>query len=220
MERSTVGLLLKFGRREHVERMLFEGELYCQTLEYFRTLERDGNRGDPLEGTEYAYQPDTITLTVEIAGQKTVFGRESLAKPVLLRPESYSSLNVFCTYGVQPDTVYVDPRNLDFGEACLVVRDVREFLGRCEKGARAHGRELKRSLVRYVDEEWHDGFIGPFRKYRQYEYQSEFRILLTAGSGKPYCLRIGALTDIATIVRSKDINRTIRLESNLLPPAK
>jgi hypothetical protein len=52
--------LLKFGKREHLQRLRNEGSLYLNTLQYFQELESDPERGDPFEGSETIIQPKDL----------------------------------------------------------------------------------------------------------------------------------------------------------------
>jgi hypothetical protein len=77
-------------------------------------------------------------------------------------------------------------------------------------------RSVRAELVRYVDPEFHSGELAPFCKYMAFEYQSEFRIVLSPGTAKPYKLYVGDLRDIAIPMRTKDVNR-LPMGYNLLP---
>jgi hypothetical protein len=41
--------------------------------------------------------------------------------------------------------------------------------------------------------------MGAFRKFREHAHQSEFRVLLRPGIGRPLSLHLGSLTDIAVL---------------------
>jgi len=50
-------ILLKLGRREHLEE-LRRGLLYMNPLSYFRSLAEDSARSDEREGDDYILQPE------------------------------------------------------------------------------------------------------------------------------------------------------------------
>jgi hypothetical protein len=72
---------------------------------------------------------------------------------------------------------------------------MEEFLRRVKKAAEALPHELQCYLVEYYSESY-SGPVGIFRKRSIFAHQSEFRIALVPGDGKPYTLRVGDLSDI------------------------
>jgi hypothetical protein len=54
--------------------------------------------------------------------------------------------------------------------------------------------------------------MGPFRKYARFSYQSEFRCVVSPGTGGPYELRLGNLSDIVAMIGSlADVNNHIKV---------
>lgn len=78
------------------------------------------------------------------------------------------------------------------------------------------GREVEYRLVEYVDLRTHTGPMGPFRKSNAFAGQSEFRIVLPDGDGRPLSLVLGDLRDIALIGAATD---TLKLEPKPMPAA-
>lgn len=56
-------ILIKFGAREHMERLLHEGEVYMNTLAYYREEEKNSARHDPNEGIKRIMQMNGSVLT-------------------------------------------------------------------------------------------------------------------------------------------------------------
>lgn len=81
------------------------------------------------------------------------------------------------------------------------------------RGVRAglEGLNLKAGLIEYLDPATYRGRMGTFRKYSDFEYQSEYRLALEPGFGKPYSLRVGDLSDIAELGDLDQVNDMIRV---------
>jgi hypothetical protein len=223
---SPVLAFIKFGRQEHMEPLLKEGALYFETLKYFRDLVDGGElRGDPDEALSEVYYGPQFTEFTMTGEDRRVFDlldplNGVQAARAQFRYSGAEGLNVYCLYAVTPQSVYIDPRCLKFGTHYVLIRDKHEFLKRV---CRAHKSDstfqaIKMDLVRYVDEGVHSGEFAPFCKYKPYAYQSELRIVLSPASSKPFMLRIGSIDDIAEIGFSKDLNGTLSIGHNLLPP--
>jgi hypothetical protein len=126
-------------------------------------------------------------------------------------------------YGLRASTALslVDPRNFAFGDTFVLLKDGDEFLARARKAALESGQTLGCHMVEYVGETY-SGPMGPFRKYATFAYQSEVRLALLPGTGEPYKLRLGSLSDIVALTGSLvDVNRHIKVfdESDEYPPA-
>jgi hypothetical protein len=65
-------------------------------------------------------------------------------------------------------------------------------------------------LVEYFNPDTYSGEVGPFRKPSSFEYQQEFRIIITPGTVEPVKLKVGNLKDITTTIYSlADINKLV-----------
>jgi hypothetical protein len=70
---------------------------------------------------------------------------------------------------------------------------------------------LKSGLVEYVDPRTYIGKMGVFRKFSAFAFQSEARLALLPGTGAPYSLRLGSLSDIAMLASLIEINQRIKI---------
>jgi hypothetical protein len=209
--------LLKFGQQEHIEQLQSEGLLYCNTLEYFRTLEADENRSDTDEGLAAFYQADAVRMTIG-TGDGTAVQLDAstgLIGPVRISLDAHLGVNIYCMYALSRDSLYVDARNFRFGPWCLAILDSDEFR-RIALAARANRIGLEARLVEYYDETVSSGESTPFKKCDRFRYQNELRFVLRPAHGKPYRFAIGSLNDISAIVPSSEINDYIHVPSSRL----
>ena len=209
MERST---LVKFGRLEHLE-MLRDGIMYLNTLKYFWEIEDGDLRGDRFDTIDKIIRHNTGVIELTPKGGKTLRGevvnfeyREHTSEP--------ESINLFCMYALRPahGSFPVDPRNLAFGDYALVLLEPQRFIDLTHQAIVDNGIQGSAGIVEYVDNDF-AGEMGPFRKLRRFEYQSEWRMVTYGGMGTARNLELGSLSDIVKIVRSEDLNTIVAVSS-------
>lgn len=212
---NSVGVLglIKFGARVHLEALVREGEIYMNPLANFIRLEADALRADKEEGLRFSVAATGAQLSLEENGKWLPVG--TINGPIKQHDPSLDGVNVFCMYAVRPAiaTTPIDPRNLAFGDSYVIFTNGDEFLRRVRAEAERLGLSLKTRLIEYVDRKTHKGAMGVFRKYSSFAFQSEFRLALFPGTGQPYRLKLGDLSDIAVMRESRHINDQIRVVS-------
>lgn len=198
--------LLKFGQPDHVEQLYRHGSVFMRSLRHFRELEGDTTRGDPEEGLEAFHQADQVRVTLEVRGQTIHLDAQSgLVGQVKLHVDAADACNVFCTTAIEKIGVFeLDPRCKTFGQSCIWIRNVQEFMRRVLVAADAAGVRVSSGLVHYVPRDSYSGRMGPFRKFKEYEWQREFRILLVTNRD-PLILPVGSLEDIASMFSTDEI---------------
>lgn len=203
--------LFKFGQRDHVEEFVREGHLYMNTLSYFVTLEEKTVRQDRDEGATFCMQPHKTKLSIEKDGVLQEI--PDIVGPILFWEEANRIANVLCMYAFRASQApaLIDPQNFAFGDTYALLTNGDEFLRRVKLAAQYSGKHLQWGLVSYVDRDLYHGPMGIFRKFSVFSYQSEFRIALLPGTGSPYSLRIGDLSDIAVTGESARLNNVLRV---------
>jgi hypothetical protein len=106
----------------------------------------------------------------------------------------------------------VDPRNLAFGDTFAALRDGDEFLRRVHDAVKRAGYELQWNVVEYVDKSTYHGPMGIFRKSSEFSYQSEFRIAVLRGTGSPYTLHVGDLSDLVFAGPLAELNGRLKVD--------
>ncbi len=211
MSTGVLGLF-KFGKESDIEKFCRLGQLFMQPLREYRNREDDELRSDKDEGASWTIQPDLAKLQMEVDG---VFR----AIPGIVGPIRYSrdqdqDVNVFCMYALcrkTPQTL-VDPKNFSFGDTYVSLKDGDEFLRRVRQAVIPTGQQLHWQLVEYLERNTYSGPMGIFSKFNNFQYQSEFQIVLTPGMGEKYFLNIGDLSDITMTGKLLEINNQIKVE--------
>lgn len=216
-------ILIRFSEPRWLEAFRNEGELFMNTLDYFRALESDPARADTYEGTDHMVQPaDLGELTFDSGlprlGKLIVNPRE-LCGPVRVSLNKTLTSNIFCMFSIKRpidgDIVKAEHRQ-ELGSAFVLVLNNVEFMNRVIEAGRREGlAELVLGAVEYYCGSLYSGEVGPFKKRSIYRHQSEFRIMTKPGLGRPRTLRVGNLCDITSeILPSADINKLLDFSSN------
>ena len=195
--------LVKILPSEYLEDFL-NGELYLNTLSYFASLDKgDTVRADPHDGLLESRHVLEIAVQDQDGKWLPIPG---IQNPVTFRSSALSGLNLLCFYAMtdRPGD-HFDPRNLAFGDTAVVISKLPEFIARVTKAATDRGWKLNLAPVEYVDRSTHDGFMGPFRKFKEFAYQNELRLVFETRLAEACRLSVGNLRDITYITKTKEI---------------
>jgi hypothetical protein len=189
--------LLKFGKKCYMEEFR-KGILYMNELDYFITFEENCKlRNDVEEGLTAIYQAKGGgVFRKDGKGESAYLG--TITDRLRYRENYSMTQNIFCMYAlqIQPTKQSVDKRNLKFGDTFIFISDPSEFLDRVKFTAEKEGIKIFHKLVEYVDPEEYSGHLGPFRKFSEFSYQNEFRILVCQELPGHYKLDIGDISNI------------------------
>lgn len=208
-------IFIKFGEREHLERLRLEGEIFCRSAHAFREIEDGGVRGDPLEGVIFHYQANRVNITMNTSIGEEINLTNSLVGQVTMTGMGNENFNIFSLYGCKavPGRYIFDSRVSAFGRHCIVFTNTQEFIDRVKIGAATGGLWCNYAMVDYFAKEERHGRISVFDKQKLYEYQSEFRFAFSPGTAEPIILKLGSLIDITTeVISTVDLANDFILE--------
>jgi hypothetical protein len=214
---QTICGLMKFGEKEHIQAFRSDGLMYMKSLAEFARLETDIERGDCFEGTDTIIQPkhvgECIFDTGKVGLGKFVAQPSDFAGPLRIGLNRTGSCNLYCMFAITKpnDGELVDPKNLEFGDSCVLVLNPTEFLSRVVRAAKYAGLNyIEYRLVEYYDGEEYSGETGRFRKRSKFAHQNEFRIVIEPGSEDPRRLSVGSLIDITSeVLPSSEVNQRL-----------
>ena len=183
-------------------------------LSYFASYEAGSLRSDEHEGIRASLQPQKARLSMEI--DDAFHEIPGICGPITFGSDALRQVNVYCMYALRASHAsdLVDPRNFAFGDTFAVFTDGDEFFRRVRHAASAQGLQLTWRLVQYVERDTYHGKVGVFRKFSAFSYQSELRIAIFPGTGKPFSLRLGDLADITLTGDLASVNRRLRLSDS------
>ncbi|MCB0310216.1 MAG: hypothetical protein KDD42_03210 [Bdellovibrionales bacterium] len=200
-EKDRILGLFKFGRREHLEPLVSKGLLYMNTLQYFQELESDEVRADQNEGL-FAYGAFGKYEMRWDPNNDGNFKPLPVAGPLVWRGGGTDDLNVYCMYALRASQLQrsgVDSQNFGFGDAFVYFLNGDAFLARVRNRLNELGLEYYIDLVQYLNAKDFAGEMGPFRKFDNFAYQSELRIVVKAKKKAPLILELGDLSEIAQL---------------------
>lgn len=199
-------LLIKFGKREHVEQFRAEGRLYMNSLPYFWQLDEDDQRGDPFDGLDHVSRGQNTVIHVGSDPQSMRPIRVT-SYEFTTSPDDAAGINIFCMYAAYPERGRwpVHSSVLALGDSAVVVHNLTEFLRRLRLNLEVNQIVGKAQLVEYVEDQ-HDGELGPFRKHQRFTGQSEWRLVTYGGNGGVRSLTLGSLEDISDVLPSTGVN--------------
>jgi hypothetical protein len=119
-------------------------------------------------------------------------------------PPNPEKINLFCMYALRQSTFPVDAKNFGFGDHAVIVTNVPEFIDRVRSYIIDNKLAASCNLLKYVDP--YSGEMGPFRKLKNFAYQSEWRVVCKDGPGGVREERIGSIRDISIIMPSTEVN--------------
>lgn len=203
--------LIKFGQYDHLCSLRDKGEMYMNTLPYFRKIEDDELRGDPFDSVDEVKRGNKGHGSVKDTGHTF----EITNFVIRLGPDSPENINLFCMYAMRPEygSYPINEKNVRFGDYALIFFDSQEFINRISQSVRLEKIPTQANLIEYISQN-HVGEVGPFKKLETFEYQSEWRVVCQNGPGKERIIKLGNLSDICTIVKAKNINNEITFIPN------
>lgn len=196
--------LIKFGEKVHMESFYKKGIMFMNHLNSFRYTEDEHLRGDKNEALHE--QREVKNIEINLGNNKIGVAKEGRFQLWHDNPTG----NIFSMYALKTtqnlNDIKIDDACKKFGDTCVFILDIKEFISRVSEAAQKAGFELVYSPVEYIDLKAFYGKWSPFKKPIQYSYQSEFRFLIQRNDNEPIFLDVGPLEDIAAIAASDHIN--------------
>lgn len=202
-------VLVKIGKKEHMERLLKYGEVYMNSTKFFRDHE-NAEIGDTYEGALYIENARVAKYRKKINNEK-LYCMWHINSIFPLHQDIIHSIVYDETTGKR--TVSLDFRNLSGftpGEDSymVVIHNVKKFNERFNEACKkAKADFIKHGVVTYYDEYDinPDKRLSPFHKRKRYEKQQEIRYLAYKDTNKALTIKLGSLEDIAGIYNVNEV---------------
>lgn len=205
---STYHMLFKLGKKEHMDALYENGEIYMQTVSYFRSLEEaaDG-RGDKNECASEYYGMNSLNkleLTIKFPGMSQItISKEGGTHSISIDHNPTNNINIYSLCYTNFDIIKSKNSiisDLNFAEGkdyIVLIHNHKEFVSRILKEINKTTPFVEAKKVEYIDEFNFGGEVGFFRKLRKYEHQSEYRIVAKFNDSGVRKFHIGSISDIA-----------------------
>lgn len=204
------GTLIKFGKVEHLKQLRDDGILYLNNLPYFWDIEDEELRGDPFDCSVQVIRGPKVTIMMPDGKEATVCTNYTAR----IQPSEPERINIFCMYALRAhikSAFPIDDKNMRFGDHALILMNPNEFMKRLQSNLKSQKIVGNGNLVDYVDDQY-VGKLGPFKKFKRFSYQHEWRLVCYDGPGCPRTIRIGSISDIAVIFPATEVNKQIQVQ--------
>jgi hypothetical protein len=222
---------IKFFAEERYADQLLAGELYLNTLAYFRKIETvEDGRFDTHEAVSMWLQPEDIIMKLNAPGfdEILITGKDLAAPTSVFRTDS-DYIHVFCLYTVTLNNfkivngritgkteelqrdLTIDKRCFEFGQYAVATNPVL-FQQQLREALRAQSRPFRSRFVTYYDETTFHGQIpdkdAPFWKQSRFSYQREYRVCVypVVEVASPITIRIGDISSFSKKLKATEID--------------
>lgn len=203
-------LLVKIGKKEHMERLIENGEVYMNTTKYYRDKSDNNEIRDEFEGVLYIENGKPLKYRENLDNEKLFcLWNINNEKPI------YEELihSVIYDKELNQTKIALDLRKLsgftdNEDPYMVVIYNVKEFNNRFKKACKELNVEfVDNRIVSYYDELTikPDRIITPYMKRKKYQKQQEVRFLVMKDDNNPLIVTLGSLKDIACIHNVKEI---------------
>jgi len=213
-------LYMKFGEKEHLERMQKDGLFYCNTITYFSKIE-DESRKDSFESVSKLKYFENIVFQVKPKDDPLAEWKNfntTRAQYIEHYEEPFGNLFCMSAFKINPtkevSTFNFDERFLGFEYGLMIFRQDL-FIERLRTVLDKLDIKTCIKLVEYIDLHKYSGTKTLFQKDIKYSWQEELRIILYAHKYKmhdPYKFSIGSIEEISEIF---ELKKTRQLEYRL-----
>lgn len=207
--KATCHLLVKIGKKEHMEKLINNGEVYMNTTVFFRE-NNNSEIGDKFEGALHI-KDGLVSEYRENLDYEKLFCMWHINDTTPI----YEELIYSDYYDKKLDQtrLALDLRNLsgftdNEDPYMVVIYNVKEFNNRFKKACKELNVEfVDNRIVSYYDELTikPDRIITPYMKRKKYQKQQEVRFLVMKDDNNPLIVTLGSLKDIACIHNVKEI---------------
>lgn len=205
-------MLVKFGKREHIESLLNEGHIHFSPINTF-TQGSQPERSDKFEGAFKIINEEIIDIKCEhpqlgTFNFKPIKGR--LAQMINYNNDNYC---IFSAYAVTPklfkdeNSHIIDSRMSEFGNYAVLIHNPTEFVDRIKIELKESNIEIINcDLIEYIELSQQGTYdINFFNKTNVLSHQNEFRILIKTLNENPLDIKIGSITNIAILSTTEEI---------------
>ncbi len=220
--KTNVFFLLKFGRQQDIENLFYKGEIFMNTIKWFKDFEKK-DVGDKYEGALKIKNLKRGKLTLELPSGPITLD----AKNVQMSNNLEGHIgNIYSIYAISDELVKrkwqhrIDNRMENFGTHCLFIKNPKLFLSKLKYKLTDLGHEYSSGLVTYKNYSINNHELTPFNKSHILGYQKEHRTIAWTNKTEALKFEIGSLEDISKIYETKTLIKNLILKKETVPNTK
>lgn len=202
-----------------MEKLFYDGEIYCNTFEYFAKHEAK-EVGDPFETVSDLHQGRLTRIGInDKSGVKQYF---DVDVPGQLKEFHTAHVgNIFCLYAfkysdyLDSGEMYLPKAISGFGDSVIVILDIHQFLERVRFKLTELDKSCQHNFVEYLEFKSYSGKRSPFQKDSAFSHQNEYRLYVhpnVSENKEPFKFSLGAMDDIARLCDLEDFKIELSYE--------
>lgn len=208
-------IFLKFSELKYLERFQKEGQLYCNSIQFFAKYPQESGIGDLYENVVEQHYHESGQMTMKLLdGSEKVIDFE--AKDVAFKMmDTNHFVNIFCLYCIDSEKhiigekIKISDDMKKAGNYCMIIYNFGEFINRIQNELNKKNIQYKFDFIEYIDFSKYTGKKTVFQKPVQLSYQNEYRIAFKNDCPNAYEVFIGNIEDISIIYPTESIPEII-----------
>jgi hypothetical protein len=203
-------LLGKIGQSKYIEEMYDQEYLYFRNIKHFRSDEKDSTgRLDPKELNVGNKQINKLTLRTEekeIHFHEVFRGFKAQVFEHLVDPRALCCSLHWIELDLEEPYTNADLRLQDLGDRTLLIYNWPKFFEILDQAVSAAKLSFDRKKVTYYDPKQFNGELSLHQKDHKFEYQNEYRIILSSSDADDMKLNLPGLQEISEIIKTKSLS--------------
>ncbi|UMB61152.1 hypothetical protein MHL31_02855 [Lutibacter sp. A80] len=206
-------ILTKIHHSTYIDDMYEKEYLYFKPLKDFRSKKDDKTgRLDSKELNVSNIQIDNLTLSTEnrkIEMHKMFKDFKGQFNKYLTNPKINCCSLLWIELEPEKLNDSFNEKLLEFGEKALLIFDCFKFIEILDNSLEKLNYKYSRKKVEYYSPKNFNGKLSLHHKDEKYEYQNEYRILISPTDDEPINIPLPGLKKISTTIDSKDLRKLI-----------
>ena len=210
---KKIVILTKIHQSEYIDDMYEKEYLYFKPLIDFRSKKNDkSGRLDPKELNISNIQINNLTLTTEnkkIEMHKMFKNFKGQFNEHLNDPKTNCCSLLWMELEPEKLNDSFNEKLLEFGDKALLIFDFIKFIEILDNSLEKLNYKYSRKKVDYYSPKEFNGKLSLHHKDEKYEYQNEYRILISPTDNIPINIPLPGLKKISTTIDSNDLKKLI-----------
>lgn len=210
---ENIKKLIKIGQKKHIENLQKTGEIFCNTLKFFKDCDKPDARFDRLEGSTKIGQYTELTIFSEkgdiVFSKNKEAGKTYLDKGFVSYFNENVSGNIFSCIAITEDNekdffidkyISFNEEFKAFGDYALVIENPKKFITSLIQEIEKEDLEYFFDFVDYYNSKIDQRDLNVFCKEKAYQWQNEFRFFIKNPIKDSKTFSIGSIENYSQII--------------------
>ena len=206
-------ILTKIGQAKYINDMYENEYLYFTNLKEFRSKTTDkSGRLDPKELNVNNVQINNLTIKAEnkeIELHKMFKDFKGQFTENINDPKIHCCSLHWMELEHDKENSSFNKKLLEMGDKALLITNWEVFFKTLDESIESYNYKYTRKQVTYYNPKKFNGKLTLHHKDGKFEYQNEYRILISPTQNDPIKIPLSGLKKISTVIESRDINKLV-----------